>query len=83
MTDDLLTSATAALRETPVEGDGAETRLRVRRSLEADHRGRRQLVSFMTATSILLAGTMSWAFATGRVAAVWHAIVDPAPVHEG
>lgn len=80
MTDDLLSSATAALRETSVEGDGAGTRLRVRRSLEANHRGRRQLVSFLTATSILLAGTMSWAFATGRAAAVWRAIVDPAPV---
>lgn len=80
--DDLLSSATAALRETSVEGDGAATRLRVRRSLEADHRGRRQLVSFATATSILLAGGMSWAFATGRVAQVWHAIVDPAPVRE-
>lgn len=80
--DDLLSSATAALREASVEGDGAATRLRIRRSLEADHRGRRQLVSFATATSIVLAGGMSWAFATGRAAEVWHAIVDPAPVGE-
>jgi tetratricopeptide (TPR) repeat protein len=79
--DDLLSAATDALRETPIEGDGAATRLRVRRSLEASHRGRRQLAGFLTGTGILLAGTMSWAFATGRASAVWHAIVDPAPVH--
>jgi hypothetical protein len=40
---------------------------------------RRQLMNFMTATSILLAGTMSWAFATGRAAAMCYAIVDPPP----
>ncbi len=83
MTDeDLLSSATDALRDTPIDADGGATRLRVRRSLEASHRGRRQLVSFLTGTGILLAGTMSWAFATGRAEAVWRAIVDPAPVHE-
>jgi len=52
----------------------------VRRSLEASHRGSRQLVGFLTGTGILLAGTMSWAFATGRAEAVWRAIVAPAPV---
>jgi hypothetical protein len=82
VTDDLLSSATDALRETPVDADGAATRLRVRRSLEATHRGRRQLVGFLTGTGILLAGTMSWAFATGRAEAVWRAILDPAPVRE-
>lgn len=82
MADDLLSAATEALRETPTDGDGAATRLRVRRSLEASHRGRRQLAGFLTGTGILLAGTMSWAFATGRAEAVWRAIVDPAPVHE-
>ena len=80
MTDDLLSSATEALRETSIDADGSATRLRVRRSLEATHRGRQQLVGFLTGTGILLAGTMSWAFATGRAEAVWHAIVDPAPV---
>lgn len=80
--DDLLSSATEAVRELPVDGDGAATRLRVRRSLEASHRGRRQLAGFLTGSGILLAGTMSWAFATGRAEAVWRAIVDPAPVHE-
>lgn len=82
MADDLLSAATEALRETPTDGDGAATRLRVRRSLEASHRGRRQLAGFLTGSGILLAGTMSWAFATGRAEAVWRAIVDPAPVHE-
>jgi hypothetical protein len=82
VTDDLLSSATDALRETPVDADGSATRLRVRRSLEATHRGRRQLAGFLTGTGILFAGTMSWAFATGRAEAVWRAIVDPAPVHE-
>jgi hypothetical protein len=82
VTDDLLSSATDALRETSVDDDGAATRLRVRRSLEAHHRGRRQLAGFLTGTGILLAGTMSWAFVTGRAGAVWHAIVDPAPVYE-
>ncbi len=80
--DDLLSSATEAVRELPVDADGAATRLRVRRSLEASHRGRRQLAGFLTGSGILLAGTMSWAFATGRAEAVWRAIVDPAPVHE-
>jgi hypothetical protein len=82
VTDDLLSSATEALRETSIDDDGAATRLRVRRSLEAHHRGRRQLTGFLTGTGILLAGTMSWAFVTGRAEAVWHAIVDPAPVYE-
>jgi len=80
VTDDLLSSATEALRETEVDTDGSATRLRVRRSLEASHRGSRQLVGFLTGTGILLAGTMSWAFATGRAEAVWRAIVAPAPV---
>ncbi|HSK00271.1 MAG TPA: hypothetical protein VK932_03480, partial [Kofleriaceae bacterium] len=80
--DDLLSSATEAVRELPVDADGSATRLRVRRSLEASHRGRRQLAGFLTGSGILLAGTMSWAFATGRAEAVWRAIVDPAPVHE-
>jgi hypothetical protein len=46
--DELLSSATEALRETPVDADGAATRLRVRRSLETSHRGRRRLAGFPT-----------------------------------
>lgn len=80
MDDDLLSSATEALRETSGEADGSATRLRLRRSLEANHRGHRQFVSFATMSAILLGGTMSWAFATGRAAAVWRGIVDPEPV---
>ncbi len=80
VTDDLLSSATEALRETPVDLDGAATRLCIRRSLEASYRGRRRLIGFLTGTGGLLAGTMSWAFVTGRAGAVWNAIVDPVPM---
>jgi hypothetical protein len=60
-------------------GDDAEvavaTRLRVMRSLEARARSRHQLIGFATAVAILLGGTVSWALATGQVAALW----SPAP----
>lgn len=78
--DDRLAAAAAAIRGADAEADGAATRLRVRRSLEARARGRRQLVSFVAASGVLLGGTLSWALATGRAGAVWRAIVDPATV---
>jgi hypothetical protein len=64
-------------------GDGdaelaVATRLRVMRSLESRARGRHQLIGFATAVAILLGGTVSWALATGQVAALW----SPAPAPE-
>jgi hypothetical protein len=53
----------------------AVTQLRLRRSLETRARGRHQLAGLVTAIAILLAGTVSWALATGRVTALW----APAP----
>jgi hypothetical protein len=77
--DDLV----GAIRE--ADGGGGEdaelaaaTRLRVMRSLEARARGRHQLVGLATAVAILLGGTVSWALATGQVAALW----TPTPVIE-
>lgn len=52
------------------------TRLRVMRSLEVRARGRHQLIGLATAVAILLGGTVSWALATGQVAALW----SPSPV---
>lgn len=52
------------------------TRLRVMRSLEARARGRHQWIGLATAVAILLGGTVSWALATGQVAALW----SPSPV---
>lgn len=61
-------------------GDDAEladaTRLRVRRSLETRARSHHQIVGLLTAAGILLGGTVSWALATGHIAALW----TPAPV---
>jgi hypothetical protein len=54
------------------------TRLRVARSLETRARGRHQLVGFATTLGILLAGTVSWALATGQVAALWSPPPPPA-----
>jgi len=54
------------------------TRLRVMRSLEARARGRHQLIAFATAAAILLGGTVSWALATGEIAALWRPM-PPAP----
>jgi hypothetical protein len=51
------------------------TRLRVMRSLESRARSRHRLVGFATTVGILLVGTVSWALATGQVAALWR----PAP----
>lgn len=56
----------------------AATRLRVMRSLEIRARGRHQLVGFATAVAILLGGTVSWALATGQVAALWSPAPPPA-----
>jgi hypothetical protein len=60
------------------------TRLRVMRSLEVRARSRHQLIGFATAIAILLGGTVSWALATGQVAALWprspvRVSVSPAP----
>jgi hypothetical protein len=64
-------------------GDDAElaaaTRLRVMRSLEARARSRHQLIGFATAVAILLGGTVSWALATGQVAALWAPAPAPQP----
>lgn len=49
----------------------AATQLRVRRSLDARARGRHQLVGLLTTVAILFAGTVSWALATGQIAALW------------
>jgi hypothetical protein len=51
------------------------TRLRVMRSIEAGARSRHRLVGLATTIGILLVGTVSWALATGQVAALW----TPAP----
>jgi hypothetical protein len=55
------------------------TRLRVMRSLEARARSRHQLIGFATAVAILLGGTVSWALATGQVAALWSPPPAPQP----
>lgn len=61
------------------DGDDAElaarTQLRVRRSLEVRVRRGHQLAGLLTAAAILCGGTVSWALATGHVAALW----SPAP----
>jgi hypothetical protein len=54
----------------------AATRMRLRRSLDVRARGRHQLAGLLTAVAILFCGTVSWALATGRVAALW----APAPL---
>jgi len=51
------------------------TRLRVMRSIEAGARSRHRLVGLATTIGILFVGTVSWALATGQVAALW----TPAP----
>jgi hypothetical protein len=77
--DDLLGAIRAA--DGAVDGDSelvSETRLRVLRSIETRARGRHQLVGVATTLGILLAGTVSWALATGHVAAFW----APSPAAE-
>ena len=49
----------------------AATQARVRRSLETRARGRHQVVGILTTLAILFVGTVSWALATGHVAALW------------
>jgi hypothetical protein len=56
------------------------TRLRVMRSLEVRARSRHQLIGCATAVAILLGGTVSWALATGQVAALWSPSPQPQPV---
>jgi len=55
----------------------AATQLRVRRSLEARARGRHRLVGILTTLAILFVGTVSWALATGHVAALWTPVERP------
>jgi len=55
------------------------TRLRVLRSLAARARSRHQLIGLATAVAILLGGTVSWALATGQVAAIWTPAPEPQP----
>jgi len=69
------------------DGDDVElaaaTHMRVRRSLETRARTRHQVVGLLTAVGILLGGTVSWALATGHIAALWSPApapaVEPAP----
>jgi len=70
--DDLLGAIRSADADTGDDSDlAAATRLRVARSLETRARGRHQVVGLATAAGILLAGTVSWALATGHIAALW------------
>jgi len=83
--DDLLGAIRAA--DGASDGDSelaSETRLRVLRSIETRARGRHQLVGVATTLGILLAGTVSWALATGHVAAFWapSPAVEPAVAPE-
>jgi hypothetical protein len=59
-------------------GDHPETRLRVRRSLDAEPMVRRQLVSVAAALAILLGGTVSWALVTGNLGKLWESVRDRA-----
>jgi hypothetical protein len=59
-------------------GDHPETRLRVRRSLDAEPVVRRQLVSVAAALAILLGGTVSWALVTGNLGKLWESVRDRA-----
>ncbi len=73
----------AALRASGDDGDAQRalaTRLRLRRSLEADHRVRRQLVSVAAALAILLVGTASWALVTGNLPRLWPHLHEDAPL---
>lgn len=80
---DAIRSADAGGPGGAAEDDDAElavaTRLRVMRSLESRARSRHQLIGFATAVAILLGGTVSWALATGQVAALWSPAPAPAP----
>jgi hypothetical protein len=58
----------------------AATQLRVRRSLETRARVRHQLAGILTAIAILFVGTVSWALATGRVAAMWQPARSPSRI---
>jgi hypothetical protein len=65
------------------DGDDPElaavTQIRLRRSLEVHARGRHQLAGIATAIAILFGGTVSWALATGRAAALWAPAPPPTP----
>jgi hypothetical protein len=58
--------------------DQPETRLRVRRSLDAQPVIRRQLVSVAAALAILLGGTVSWALVTGNLGKLWDSVRERA-----
>jgi len=76
--DELLGAIRAADAAADDDADLAvATRLRVMRSIETRARGRHQLVGFATTVAILLVGTVSWALATGQVAALWSPPPEP------
>lgn len=71
-----------AIRAADAAGDddaelAVATRLRVARSLETRARSRHQLVALLTMLGILFGCTVSWALATGHIAALW---TQPPPV---
>jgi hypothetical protein len=75
MSDDLLESATRALREEGDEpADGSFTRARVMASLHQGRVKRRTRLAFVLPLAACLAGGTAWGAATGRLPAVFHAI---------
>jgi hypothetical protein len=85
--DELFEDALSAVRDAgdADPGDLAETtRARLVRSLEVRVRRHRQLVSFVTIMVVLLGGTVSWAWTTGRLQALWSSppAPEPAPIPE-
>jgi len=73
MSDDILSSAIAALRDSDGGDvhDGDATHARLVRSLEVRVRRHRQLVSAATIAAVLVFGGVSWAWTTGRLQAWW------------
>ncbi|HEX3760391.1 MAG TPA: hypothetical protein VHW23_16860 [Kofleriaceae bacterium] len=79
---DAIRAADGDAGDGPAAGDAelaTATRLRVMRSLESRAGGRHQLIGFATAIAILLGGTVSWALATGEIAALWRPAPEPRP----
>lgn len=60
--------------------DGSTTRLRVRRSLEQGH-GMRRHAGWVVALLVLLVGSVSWGFATGKIQKLF-ASEQPKPVEK-
>ncbi|HEY0191634.1 MAG TPA: hypothetical protein VGC42_10980 [Kofleriaceae bacterium] len=72
--DDLVGALRATDGEDPELADA--TRLRVQRSLASNTRTQHRLAGVLAALGILCGGTVSWALATGKLAAMW----APVPV---